>query len=80
VGEQVNNLFAALNVATENPSDEYTLSVYPNPATSMIHIDMDSPVRDVQVLDLNGEKVLQGSDADLSVSSQAVRSTRFVVQ
>ena len=56
---------------------ENSFSLYPNPTSGMIHIESDSPVQRVIVLNLMGQEVLRSDSNHLSLSGQQ-RGTYFV--
>lgn len=78
VGENVNDLFEALNVATENPAETLAnISVYPNPAQDFVMINPkdDLAGTSFQLLDLNGKQVTSGKlvsgETKLNVSAMS---------
>jgi hypothetical protein len=78
VGENVNELFDALMVATENPADALAnINIYPNPAQDFVVIKSEENLAGTafQLLDINGKLVTTGKlvagETKLNVSAMS---------
>ncbi len=85
VGQNVNNLFAQVNVSTENPTDvSANLLIYPNPVQDIVTLKSNADMvgSSYQLLDMYGKVVSRGliGDEVTTLSIQHLSAGMYILQ
>jgi hypothetical protein len=66
---QINELITTGTLSSNNfKTNNLKFSMFPNPATNLLNIDIASDIQSVEIYSLQGQKVLTGSDKQINIS------------
>ena len=69
-----------ISTAIQLPSNETTLSVYPNPVSDILHIQTDEVIREIVVLDMFGRTLIRQQGNQRSINLQSIPAGNYVVR
>ena len=83
----LNGSFSYSDIATLNFTDRLIASVYPNPATTELHLNTNSEksvIKNIQIFDLTGKeyfiKANKGNGTEVSLDISSLKNGVYVLQ
>ncbi len=73
-------IVVSLKTLIQKLDDENVLSIYPNPVKDMMHIQTEQIIKQIEVLDLQGKRVMQVQGDQHTVNMQSIPAGNYIVK